>query len=240
MFNKTARFYDAVYSDKDYPAESRGIAEVIRSRNTAASTLLDVACGTGKHLEYLVAGGWDCDGVDLDSAMIEIARERVPGVPLHEADMVTLDLGEKRFDAVVCMFSSIGYTQTVDRMNKAVTAMAAHLNPGGVLVVEPWITPESWIVGHADMVVVDEPDYKLARIGVSEPVERGRLVLEYLLGTPDGVERLREEHQLGWFTHDEYMAAVDAAGLAAEHIPGHDDNGRPFRRGMYIGMAPDS
>ena len=236
MFNKTAKFYDAVYSYKDYAAEARGVAELIRHRNAGASTLLDVACGTGKHLELLANAGFRCQGSDLDPSMLAIARDRIPNVPLHEADMVTLSLGRK-FDAVICMFSSIGYTQTVERMRAAITSMADHLDSGGILIVEPWITPEAWLVGHPDLVVVDQPDYKLARIGVSEPIERGRLVLEYLLGTPSGVERLREEHQLGWFTHEEYLQAMLDSGLELEHIPGRDD-ATIFRRGLYVGVAP--
>ena len=46
------------------------------------------------------------------------------------------------YDAVTCLFSAIGYVRTVDRMNRAVACMARHVKPGGVLIVEPWITPD--------------------------------------------------------------------------------------------------
>ena len=45
--------YDAVYSDKDYAGESQRLASIIRERVPMARTLLDVACGTGRHIEYL-------------------------------------------------------------------------------------------------------------------------------------------------------------------------------------------
>ena len=53
MYTKTAKHYDAVYSDKDYAGESQRLASIIRERAPMARTLLDVACGTGRHLEYL-------------------------------------------------------------------------------------------------------------------------------------------------------------------------------------------
>ena len=80
------------------------------SRARPARALLDVACGTGKHLERL-AQDHSVEGMDLDAALLELALRRLPGVPLHQADMTSFELG-RRFDAVVCLFSSIGYVKT--------------------------------------------------------------------------------------------------------------------------------
>ena len=40
-------------------------------------------------------------------------------------------------------------TKTVENMDSATANMASHLLPVGILVIEPWITTESWIVGKA-------------------------------------------------------------------------------------------
>ena len=130
MFTKSARFYDAVYSFKDYAAEAAKVDALIKERNPRARTLLDVACGTGMHLEHL-RGRYDAEGLDLDPELLAIARERLPGIRLHEADMIEFDLA-RLFDAVTCLFSSIGYARTVKNLNRAVAAMALHLEPGGV------------------------------------------------------------------------------------------------------------
>ena len=55
MFANSAHLYDAVYSFKDYRAEAEQLRDLIEERSPGASTLLDVACGTGKHLEQLRA-----------------------------------------------------------------------------------------------------------------------------------------------------------------------------------------
>jgi SAM-dependent methyltransferase len=99
--------------------------------------------------------------------MLGVARERLPNVPLHEGDMADFELG-KRFDAVVCMFSSIGYVRSEERLRSAIAAMARHLEPGGVLVVEPWLSPEVWADRHVGAVFVDEPELKIARMNVGQ------------------------------------------------------------------------
>ena len=61
-------------------------------------TLLDAACGTGLHLQHL-RDRFEVEGFDLDEGMLAVARDRLPGVPLHRADLAEVDLG-RRFDVV--------------------------------------------------------------------------------------------------------------------------------------------
>jgi SAM-dependent methyltransferase len=146
--------------------------------------------------------------------------------------MADFDLG-KRFDAVVCMFSSIGYVRTEERLRSAVASMARHLEPGGVLVVEPWLSPEVWVDRHVGAVFVDQPELKIARMNVGE--REGNLSIfefEYLVGTPNGLERFNERHELGLFTVEQYLEAFRAAGLEVDHDPEG-----PMGRGLYIGSV---
>ena len=229
MFSRSGPYYDALYSWKDYAGEAERLHELIQARSPGARTLLDVGCGTGKHLEAL-AERYDVAGVDLDPGLLAIARERLPDVPLHEADMTAFDLG-RRFDAVVCLFSSIGYAKTRERLHAAVAAMARHLAPRGVLVVEPWILAEKW-QPRVGALLAEHDELAIARINANE-VQDGVSVLEmhHLVGTKDRVEHFVETHELGLWSHDEYLAAVRAARLAVEHDP----EGL-MGRGLYIGV----
>jgi SAM-dependent methyltransferase len=231
MFRKSQRFYDAVYAWKDYRSEVDRLDRVIRERNPSASTLLDVACGTGKHLE-LLRHRFRVEGLDLDPEMLAIARRRLgPDVPLHSGDLVGFDLG-REFDVVTCLFSSIAYARTADRLGAAIGSMARHVAPDGLLIVEPFFSPDQWEPGHLDSTVVDEPDLKVVRMVLSGPAESPMTMsFNYLVGTPEGIDHFTEEHEVGLFTDQEHRDAFRAAGLEAEH----DAEGL-MGRGLFIGV----
>jgi SAM-dependent methyltransferase len=139
----------------------------------------------------------------------------------------------RSFDAVICLFSSIGYVGTEARLDAAVAAMARHLKPGGTLVLEPWFTPEKWIVGRPHLLIVDEPDLKIARASV--PGREGDLAIlewEYLVATPEGISHLTERHEAALFTDAQYRQAFSRAGLSVEL----DEHGL-IGRGLYLGQA---
>jgi SAM-dependent methyltransferase len=234
VFTRSADIYDAVYSFKDYPAEAERVNRLIQERRPGAASLLDVACGTGKHLEQL-RRWYEVAGLDLDRNLLTVACTRLPDVPLHVADMTSFDLG-RRFDAVTCLFSSIGYVGTEVRLRAAIAAMAAHLNPGGVLVVEPWLSPDAWVANRPHLLTVDQPNLKVARMTLSGR-EGGLAIMEftYLVGSPDGVRHFEERHEAALFTDREYRDAFSAAGLAVEH----DEHGL-IGRGLYLAVAPDA
>jgi SAM-dependent methyltransferase len=145
--------------------------------------------------------------------------------------MLTFNL-HKQFDAITCLFSAIGYMRNIRDLNRAVSNMARHLKPGGVLIIEPWLTPGKIILNHVGAVFVNQPKLKIARMNVV--VVRGKLSLlrfHYLLGKPDGVEHIIEPEEFGLFTHAEYLAAFRRAGLKVAY-----DRRGLIGRGLYIGM----
>jgi SAM-dependent methyltransferase len=232
MFRKSQRFYDALYAWKDYPSEVDRLERLIRERNPSARTLLDVACGTGKHLE-LLRRRYRVEGLDLDPEMLAIARRRLgPEVPLHAGDLLGFDLG-RQFDVVTCLFASIAYARTADQLGAAIGSLARHLAPGGVLIVEPFFSPDQWEAGHLDSTVVDEPDLKVVRMALSGPATSPlTMTFHYLVGTPEGgIDHFTEEHEVGLFTDDEYREAFRAASVEAEH----DAEGL-MGRGLYLGV----
>jgi SAM-dependent methyltransferase len=231
MFSQTARYYDKFYAFKDYAGEVETLLALIGQRlPSGGKDLLDVACGTGHHIEHLKAH-FDVQGLDLDRQLLQVARERNPEVPFHQADMIEFSLGQ-RFDVVTCLFSSIGYVKTLEDLRAAIRCMAGHLKPGGLLIVEPWFTPGDWHSGTPHATLIDEPQLKIARLNTS--FAEGRLSyfdFHYLIATPEGTEHLVERHELGLFEREEMRAAFRDAGLSASY----DAKGLTGR-GLWIGQ----
>ncbi len=232
MFSKSAQYYDEIYAsiDKDYEAEANKAHQFIQqSKRTEGNSLLDVACGTGFHAS-LLSKYYQVEGLDLDLQMLKVAKKKHPEIRFHQGDMVNFEL-KRQFDVVVCLFSSIGYVRTKSRLQKAIKNMARHVLPGGILLIEPWFTPEQWHPGRASMTQVDKPDLKIVRMSYSG--QKGKLSIiefQYLIGTSKGIEHSVEIHELGLFTHQEYRDAFHAAKLNITHDPEGLDG-----RGLYIG-----
>ncbi len=222
-----AKVYDAVYRWKDYDVETARLRDILTDK--AGGTLLDVACGTGNHLVRL-RESFRAEGLEKDPEMAALARAK--GLMVAEGDMETFDLG-RRFDVVTCLFSSIGYMETPERLARAIARMAAHLAPRGILLIEPWFGPEQWRDGHVGADFVDDEDLKIARMSVSRtdgPV--AVMDLHHMVATPEGVETFVTRHRMGLFADFEYRDALETAGLKVEW----DEEGL-MGRGLYVGLS---
>jgi len=220
MYTATAEYYDLIYSTfKDYASEVTQLTSLLRRHNPACISVLDVACVSGKHARRLAAEGFRVDGLDLDPAFLAIARRKHPTGQFFHADMRDFHL-PSRYDAVLCLFSSIGYLKTLDRVSDALRCFREHLAPGGLMLVEPWFPPGALDttrivthVGEADGVRVT----RTARAQVDGRVSR--LFFGYEITDAAGTRHASEVHELGLFTVEEQLDAFRDAGLGVEHDP---------------------
>lgn len=232
MFRRSAEIYDFLYGGtlgRVYADDAREIDGLIRRHSPHAASLLDVACGTGGHLEALKAT-FEAAGLDVAPEMVAIARSRNPDLDIRQADMRDFDFG-RTFDAVTCLFSSIGYMTTIGDLNAAIANMARHTAPGGVLLVEAWIEPDAWQDGRIALGTVESDEVTVARMSHSSRIGRvSQLPMHHLVGTAEGIEHFVEHHEMGLFTQGEYEAAFAAAGMTVTR-----DGEALLGRGVYAG-----
>jgi SAM-dependent methyltransferase len=231
MFSETARYYDLIYSRlKDYPVESAKIAALIRTVNPRATRILDVACGTAEHARYLEQQhGFSVDALDKDPAFVEIARSKLHSGEVYLEDMVSFDL-PNRYDAVLCLFSSIAYAKSLDNVAQTLSGFARHLNDDGVVMVEPWFEPAVFVAERFSIDTASTSEIAISRMShTSVEGSISRIRFEYLIGSASGIRHVAETHELGLFTKDEMLHAFEQAGLIAEHDPQGI-----FGRGLYV------
>jgi SAM-dependent methyltransferase len=226
-----AELYDVVYADKPYAHEARVVVERLEAAlGRRPAMLLDVACGTGRHAAEFAAMGIAVTGVDINEELLVHARERVPGIEFVAQDMTELDLGEARFDAVTCLFDSIGYPQQDELVTAALAGMGGHLAEDGALAFEYLHAPA--MLAHAAPVRLrrwELPDgAELLRVSETElHAEQQRMEVSYELVAlhPDGsYDRWTERQSNRFFSVEEMNGLVAAAGLRVESaVPAYQD-----------------
>ena len=229
MYGQSAEIYDLLYTGtgiKDFAAEAAELHEIVETIRPGTKSWLDVGCGTGALLAEM--GRWYAvEGVDISPAMLGVARRRLPGVELIEADLRAFDLG-RTFDVVTCLFSSIGYVIEAEDLAPAVARLAAHVAPGGVLVLDGWLRPDAWSDTYrAEPEVADDQSTTVVRLVLSRRLgDVTELDMHYLVRTAAGIDYFSEVHRLRLTPTEEYVAAVEAAGMKSlvspDYMPGRD------------------
>lgn len=236
LYNQLAPYYDLIYAGKDYAGEARYLVRLIeKHQRSSGKELLEIACGTGRYLEFF-APGFTCTGLDLNPAMLRIARKRVKKATLVQGDMLTMKLG-KQFDVVACLFSSIGYVHGSRNLRRAIRNFADHLEPGGVMLIAPWISKEDFNVGMPHLDTYESKDIKIARAVVSRLQSRDVSLINFNWMIAERNKPVRhvddDVHELAMHSHAEFMAAMSAAGLRGRLMKGGKAG-----RGLYVGVKP--
>jgi len=95
------------------------------------SRVLDAACGTGRHSEYLAERGHRIVGIDRSPEMLQRARRKVPSGDFREGDLEALPLDAESVDVVVCALALVHLPQ----VDGAIRELARVVCPGGRMII---------------------------------------------------------------------------------------------------------
>ncbi len=137
-----ARYYDLLYSDKDYAGEADLIDRILREESRPpAKTLLDAGCGTAGHAVLLAKKGYRVVGIDRMGSMLRIAREKATrervAVDFREADLRSLELG-MTCDAAISMFAVLSFQLENEALQSSLRSIRRHLTPRGLFICDMW------------------------------------------------------------------------------------------------------
>ena len=139
-FGSVSLYYDHLMAGVPYRFWMDYLERLWKRHGRKPLSVLDLACGTGTVSRLLVGRGYAVTGVDLSAGMLEVARQRTGEASLpiafHQQDAAELDLGEARFDAVVCLFDSLNYILEPERLQMAFGRVSDHLLPGGTFIFD--------------------------------------------------------------------------------------------------------
>jgi len=222
-----AEGYDALYADKDYAVEVTRLEDCF-ARHSASPVrrVLDVGCGTGRHVAELAARGYDVVGVDRSAEMLAIAKRRSPAGRFVEADMCEVELGET-FDAVVVLFAALSYNTTPSAIQRTLSALRRHVSAGGLLVADVWFgaaAPTARPVVTRRTASVARVQWERTGVLQRDPL-RQRVDIAYELGrrSPDGYSVAREMHRMHYFMPFELEFALELSGFRLVHLSRETD-----------------
>lgn len=232
LFDNLAKYYDRLYSFKNYEKEVNDIMVLIRQAQPLGKTLLDVGCGTGKHLHYF-KNFFHCTGTDYSESMLAIAQKSEPHIDFFKSNMSDMTY-PKTFDVITCLFSSIGYMKTDETLQQTWHTFYNHLNTGGVVIVEPWFTPENYCEDLPFSTHYEDADVHITRMNVSKRREDlAVLDFHYLIAEKNkAVQYYHDEHEMRLVESKQMLAFMKTAGFEAIF-----QKTSPFEeRGVFVGI----
>ncbi len=125
--------YKSIYNHRSQSqAEKQVLALLNKLGNVPTGTVLDVACGGGRHLRALSQTGWRVMGCDLSETLLKDAA----GMPVLRCDMRALPFRKNQFELVTSFFSSFGYFSSAKEDLEMLEKMVPVLKPGAFLFLD--------------------------------------------------------------------------------------------------------
>jgi SAM-dependent methyltransferase len=237
MYSDLAPWFHLLTHPSDYADEAAFVRRVVDDVAIGdAHTLLELGSGGGNNASHLKAR-FHCTLTDISPEMLALSRTLNPECEHLEGDMRTLRLG-RAFD-VVFVHDAISYLTTEDDLGAAVETAAAHVRPGGIVILTPDATteifkPQTDHGGHdgADGRSLRYLEWTHAATGSTYDVD-------YLIiarGPGEDVRVVHDRHVLGLFPRATWERLVQEAGL--ELVDTTVDDPYELEHAAFVGRRP--
>ncbi len=130
-------YYDLLYSHRNVEEAELFLSALIQKLKLPANaSILDLACGKGRHSILLHSLGHDVTGVDLSQQSIDCAKAfEADGLCFETGDMRHFELN-KKFDCILNLFTSFGYFAQIEDNVRVLERVNAHLKPNALFVLD--------------------------------------------------------------------------------------------------------
>ena len=143
IFKDYSKYYNVLYKDKNYKAETDYVIDLIKQFNPEANSILNLGCGTGSHDFIFANKGFDITAVDLSYDMIDVANAKKKTnttIAFLQGDMRSIRLN-KRVDVVLSLFHVMSYQTTNEDLSNAMQTAHSHLKKDGLFIFDCWYGP---------------------------------------------------------------------------------------------------
>jgi len=222
MYGSLADWWPVISPPSEYAEEATLYVEMIRSSaRRPVRELLELGSGGGNNASHMKRA-FELTLVEPAAGMREISRVLNPDCTHVAGDMRTVRLG-RAFDAVF-VHDAVMYMITEEDLRAALETVAIHLAPGGVALVAPDATAETFREATEHGGGEDESGRRARYLQWTLPPEPGETSFEthyaFLLRKPDGTVRsVHDVHREGLFPRATWFRLFGEAGIAASLAP---------------------
>ncbi len=214
--------YPELYAHRTTREAEAGVSLLESQTELRGRRVVDIACGTGRHLARLQEKGAIPRGIDLSDVLLRRAASHAPVI---RGDMRFLPFLDGSFDGALSMFTSFGYFDSADENRGVLREIGRVVREGGWffmdylnrdVILRNLVEQGERRVG--DRVVREERHY--------DP-RTNRLIKEIRITGAGGKEEHRWEERLMLFSPDEIESGIEGAGFRIKARFGRYD-GRGF------------
>ena len=240
FYGDLARWWPLISPVEEYADEAAQIGDVLASASIPVREVLELGSGGGHNAAYLKAR-FALTLVDLSTEMLDISRRLNPECEHLPGDMRTVRL-QRAFDAVF-VHDAVDYMTSEGDLRQALDTVFLHCRPGGVAVLVPDATAETFLPG-VDCGGSDAPDGERGARYLEwswdpNPADTSTLT-EYVFVLRDGtgpVQVVHETHRTGLFSRDVWRRLLAEVGFEVETVTEQTPEERTPRQ-FFVGRRP--
>ncbi|MEW5826406.1 MAG: methyltransferase domain-containing protein [Candidatus Bipolaricaulota bacterium] len=214
------------------------VAMIEKHARREVKTLLNLGCGGGKNA-YNLKRRYRVTGLDLSKHMLANARKLNPDIELVQGDMREFSLPGK-FDAIL-IDDAVAYMTSREDLGRLFRAAYRHLEPGGVMIVSPDGTKETFEQNESHITHAEakaKPDgVEVVFIENNYDPDPGDDTFEglmiYVIRENGALRVVEDLHTLGIFAADVWTLLLRQAGFEIT-----EDFWRPEAVATYICVRP--
>ncbi len=147
IFKHYSKYYDLIYSDKNYSAEVEYIVSLFQNK-FKCKNILELGCGTGVHAKLLAEKNYIVHGIDSSPEMIKIAKGKTSEFDKENLNNISFECSDirhfksnKKYDNIISLFHVICYLNSDKDLENALTNAYVHLRKGGSFIFDIWHAP---------------------------------------------------------------------------------------------------
>ena len=224
-YEKIAHLYDLMYNETtgfDRMAQAQWVDEW-REKCGLPKIVLDVACGTGRHLTCFESLGYSCFGIDASQTMLNIAAQHLDRTTLLKGYFHTFQLPAP-VPLITCFFNALSYNTNLTELRLAFENIYQHLLYHGLFIFELFCgdTPQNVF----DVKTYEANGLKFSRTFIGIPTEAGfRSTMVYVIFNGDTSEIIEETTLRGIFSEADIRRTLAECGFTilhtrSSHAPG--------------------